>query len=88
VTAEVSQHLAALTEAVARWDAREEPAPAEVRRAASAAVAAIDGLVAMLYALRERLVSEGRAYDDATAARADALLERSRAERAAREHEV
>jgi hypothetical protein len=39
---------------------------------------AIDGMLRDLYALRARLTDEIRASDDATAARADALLARMR----------
>jgi hypothetical protein len=38
----------------------------------------IDGMLADLHAMRSRLVGETHASDDATAARVDALLARSR----------
>ena len=63
----------ALAQWMARDDARAEP---EVRRAASTAMGVIDAMLAELHALRARLVSEIRASDDASAARADALLHR------------
>lgn len=47
--------------------------PAE-RRAANAAMDAIDTALRELHKLRERLVSDIRASDDATGARVDALL--------------
>jgi hypothetical protein len=61
--------------ALARWarrdDTKAEPA---VRRAANDAMDAIDATLRELHAMRARLLDEMRASDDATAARADALL--------------
>jgi hypothetical protein len=69
--------LAALPTWLAAWEARDEP-DAPARRAASYALNAIDGALASLHRVRARLVGEIRAADDATAARADALLDRAR----------
>jgi hypothetical protein len=62
---------------LAIWEARHEP-DAHARHCASDAVDAIDAALHDLHALRSRLVGEIRAGDDATAARADALLARGR----------
>jgi hypothetical protein len=59
------------------WVNRSEP-DAHARRCASDAVDAIDAMLRDLHQVRGRLVSELRAADDATAARADALLRRGR----------
>jgi hypothetical protein len=64
------------------WVNRREP-DARARRCASDAVNAIDAMLRELYLVRGRLVSEIRASDDATAARADELL-RARREGEAR----
>ena len=58
---------------LAIWSARNEP-DAHARRCANDAVNAIDGMLGHLYGVRAQLVSEIRDADDATAARADALL--------------
>ena len=55
------------------WCNRPEP-DANARRCASDAVDAIDAMLRNLYLVRGRLVSEIRASDDASAARADELL--------------
>ena len=44
-------------------------------------MAALDDVLLAAYQLRESLVSQGRRFDDETAARADALLEQIRKER-------
>lgn len=59
------------------WQARREP-DAFARRCASDAIGAIDAALAALHAIRARLITETRQADDATAARADALLDRLR----------
>ncbi len=59
------------------WEARNEP-DAHARRCASDAVGAIDAMLRDLYEVRARLIGEIRAADDASAARADALLARMR----------
>ncbi len=55
------------------WENRKEP-DAFARRCASDAVDAIDSMLRDLNLVRGRLTSEIRQADDATAARADALL--------------
>ncbi len=57
------------------WENRREP-DAHARRCASDAVDAIDAMLGHLYDVRARLISEIRAADDASAARADELLAR------------
>jgi hypothetical protein len=47
---------------------------AAARRAANVAMGTIDGMLAALHTARATLVAEVRAYDDATAARVDAML--------------
>ena len=57
---------------LAIWSARDDGRPdAHARRCASDAV---DAMLAGLHEVRQRLVGEIRASDDASAARADALL--------------
>ena len=56
------------------WPATTARAGAEARRATNTAVDAIDATLAELHQLRARLIPEIRDSDDATAARADALL--------------
>ena len=61
---------------LATWSARDDSKPdARARRAASEAVTAI-GALRELHGVRARLVGEIRDSDDASAARADALLRR------------
>lgn len=55
------------------WCNRAEP-DAHARRAASAAVDTIDAAIGHLHAIRQLLLTEIRTSDEATAARADALL--------------
>ena len=62
---------------LAIWEGRREP-DAHARRCASDAVDAIDAMLRALHEVRQRLTGEIRAADDASAARADALLERLR----------
>jgi hypothetical protein len=63
--------------ALARWSQRDDTRPQpELRQAANTAVDAVDELTRRLFALRQRLMTEIRASDDATAARMDALLAR------------
>jgi hypothetical protein len=59
------------------WENRKEP-DAHARRCASDAVDAIDAALRDLHRIRQQLISEIRDSDDATAARADALLARVR----------
>ncbi len=61
------------------WAAREDGKPqAHARRCASDAVDAIDSALLELHGIRNRLIGELRVSDDATAARADALLAEGR----------
>jgi hypothetical protein len=72
-------HVGVLGVALAQWAARDDTRPEpEVRQAANTAMDAIDAMLAELYELRSRLVTEIRVSDDATAARVDALLARNR----------
>jgi hypothetical protein len=65
--------------ALARWAERDDTkAQPEVRQAANTAAAAIDVMLARLYAARSALVTEMRQSDDAAAARGDALRARIR----------
>lgn len=60
---------------LALWAMRYDDKPdAEARQSANLALDTIDTALRKLHALRERLVGDIRAYDDATAARVDALL--------------
>jgi hypothetical protein len=64
-----------LAVALGHWEKRDDGKPqAWVRRAASEAVDSIDSMLRELHTMRARLVSEIRASDDASAARADRLL--------------
>jgi hypothetical protein len=66
--------------ALATWEARSETKPdANARRAANDAMDLVDDCLAGLHALRQRLVSEIRASDDAHAARVDKVLAEGRA---------
>jgi hypothetical protein len=62
---------------LAIWEGRHEP-DAHARRCASDAVDAIDAALREMHTLRSRLVGEIRTADDASAARADELLEQLR----------
>ena len=62
---------------LAIWAARTEP-DAHARRCANDAMDAIDATLLELHGIRARLIGEIRQADDATAARADALLARMR----------
>ncbi len=61
------------------WVNRAEPG-AHACRCANDAVDAIDAMLTNLYLVRGRLTGEVRAADDASAARADALLRRREGE--------
>lgn len=52
--------------------------PGATRQAATDAVTVLDFLSAQAYRVRERLIGQMRVYDDASAARANALLARLR----------
>ena len=72
-------HADGLGAALALWAARRADGPdAPARRAANDAMDAIDAALAGLHEIRARLVGEIRDSDDASAARADALLARLR----------
>jgi hypothetical protein len=66
-------YLAALAQWAVRDDTKVQP---EIRQAANATMARIDDMLATLHKRRGRLVTEIRQSDDASAARADALLRR------------
>lgn len=71
----LSDRLCMLSFTVATWAASDTAKPdAGARRAANAAVDAIDAMLLGLHDLRARLLDEVRDADDATAARVDALL--------------
>ena len=73
----IRAHLDDLGAWLAIWLARDDSKPQpEIRRAANTAMDAIDAMLRELHALRSRLVGEIRDSDDASAARADALLAR------------
>jgi hypothetical protein len=75
----ISEHTATLAHTLTLWAVRDDTRPQpEVRRAANTAMDMLDAMLAEIYPLRARLVSEIRASDDATDARADALLARHR----------
>jgi hypothetical protein len=66
--------------ALAVWEARSEAGPEpDVRRAANLAMDSLDAALAGLYTVRQRLVSQIRASDDARAVRVDELLAKGRA---------
>jgi hypothetical protein len=74
---DLQSHLNDLGFALARWEGRDDTkAQPQVRRAANTAMDAIDAMVAGLYQMRSRLVTEIRASDDANGARVDAMLSR------------
>ena len=82
-TGRLDEHNGALGVALAQWLAREDTkAEPDARRAANTAMDEIDAMLRELHELRSRLVGEIRASDDLSAVRVDALLERSRRERA------
>jgi hypothetical protein len=80
-------HLEALSGALAHWKTRDDSKPQpEVRKAANAAMDAIDNAMVTLGRIRAELVDQIRASDDAASARVDRMLTELRAERAGREH--
>lgn len=81
MSAELREMVDTLLLALDRWATRDEPG-AQVRDAANVAVECIDAATRELYRIRSELVGQVRVYDDATAARADALIAQLRAERA------
>jgi len=69
----VRNHVDELGTWLGIWCNRSEP-DAHARRCANDAMDAIDAAIHQLHKVRQHLVSEIRQADDATAARADALL--------------
>jgi len=77
---DLQSHLNDLDAALAQWEGRDDTkAQPEIRRAANTAMDAIDAMVADLYQMKSRLVTEVRASDDANGARVDAMLANARA---------
>jgi len=71
--------LGVLGVAVAQWSVRDDSkAQPEIRQAANVAMAAVDDMLSTLHRLRGQLVTEIRQSDDASAARADALIAKCR----------
>jgi hypothetical protein len=70
-----AHHAEDLPVFVLLWETRDDMrACPEARRAANDAIDAIDGALAELHKVRQLLITEIRASDDATAARVDAML--------------
>jgi hypothetical protein len=70
--------------ALAQWAVRDDTKPQpEVRQAANVAVATIDDMLTALHRVRQQLVTEVRQSDDASLARADAMLAEARERREA-----
>jgi len=81
VYARLEDPMGVLAFALGQWEDRDDSkAQPEVRRAANTAMDEIDVMLRELHAMRSRLTSEIRASDDASAARADAMLARMREE--------
>jgi hypothetical protein len=75
VHARLEGPVGVLALALGQWEARDDTRPQpRARQAANEAMDEIDGMLRELYAIRSRLVTEIRASDDATAARAGAML--------------
>lgn len=72
----LAEHVASLNVALAIWAGRDDSVPQpEVRSAATRAVGDIDAAMRELHRLRIELVTQVRRSDDATLARAKALLD-------------
>jgi hypothetical protein len=69
----IRSHVDGLGVCLAIWEARREP-EAHARRCAADAMGEIDAMLTDLHEVRAQLISDIRTSDDATAARADALL--------------
>jgi hypothetical protein len=70
--------------ALAQWAVRDDTkAQPEIRQAANTAMATVDDMLTALHRARQQLVTEIRASDDASAARADAMLAEARERREA-----
>lgn len=80
--AELREMVDTAAMALAQWAYRDTTKVPGVRDAANVAVECIDAALRELYRIRGELVGQIRRYDDATAARVDALLAASRADRA------
>jgi hypothetical protein len=81
LVAAVGVRVGDLAAAVGIWDGRDDGKPEpEARRAASAAVGAIDFTLGDLHQLRARIMAQARRSDDLADARADELLARLRGE--------
>jgi hypothetical protein len=79
VHARLEDPMCVLAIALAQWETRDDgKAQPEVRRAANTAMDTIDAMLRDLHAMRSRLVGEIRQADDASAARADAMLAKAR----------
>ncbi len=75
----IRNHAEDLGAWLAIWSARDDGKPdAHARRCASDAVDAIDVALRELHQVRQRLIGEIRASDDASAARVDRLLRHRR----------
>ena len=76
-TSRLHEHNGVLGVALAQWMARDDSkAQPAIRQAANTAMDEIDAMLRELHTLRGQLVSEIRDSDDASDARADALLRR------------
>jgi hypothetical protein len=76
-TSRLDEHNGVLGVALAQWMARDDTkAQPAIRQAANTAMDEIDAMLRELHTLRGLLVSEIRDSDDASDARADALLGR------------
>jgi hypothetical protein len=74
-------HTGELAAALMLWDTRDDTkAQPDVRQAANDAMDAIDAALRQLHGIRSRLVSEIRDSDDASTARAEALLRKIRSD--------
>jgi hypothetical protein len=81
---DITEHAAALNVALDTWAQRDDSRPQpEVRTAANTAMDTIDVLLRDIYELRDRLTGEIKQSDDASMARAEALLADVRERRAA-----
>ena len=77
ITGTLRVNLEALSVALSQWERRDDTRPQpEIRRAANMAMDEIDAMLRELHTLRGQLVSQIRDSDDASRARADALLRR------------
>lgn len=78
--AQVREHVEDLSFSLAWWARRDDTtAQPGARRAASAAVDAIDAALRELHQIRQQLITQIRRSDDAAAVRVDALLAERRA---------